>query len=420
MNRFIVSLVLIFTFAGLLSLPVVSAQEAPSLDWDIDSVFDVPPAEPPKEEQNEKAVSALDLVKQRGVVFESAFQFIGGVAPGWDNAPWYTGEERNFSLAPSAKMLADFTLDVQISEVFRVNTSIGFEVPLFIFKLKTFFADYNLLDRIFIRAGKYDLYWGISSNYAFTNLLARLPENYAAHDSFILKADIPVGIGGFQLLAMTRADLLNGAEPGRGDIGYGGKFNLALRMADFDLGIFNQDDMPLRFFLSVKTTLGGFELYNEWLGAVDVSDPKDFSGAVNIGFTRSFFKDKLWINGEVFYNAEKNAFWYEPESTLRDAEISPFLTGFNFALNLLYRFGGKLNPNIFIKALYSPDEKSSQLVPGLRLSLFPHTELYLAVPMALGSRDGYYYTSTPDLNDRPFSIVILLSLKGSFRLGYNF
>ena len=415
-----ISLVLVFALPGLFFLHNVSAQEYPSLDWDIDSVFDDPPAEIPEEEVKENTVTALSLVKQRGIVFDSSFQLIGGIAPGWDEVPWSGEEDRNFSLAPSAKMLADFMLDAQISEVFRINLAIGFEVPLFSFKLKTFYADYSLFDRIFIRAGKYDLYWGISPNYAFTNLLSRVPANYAAFDSFIFKADIPAGIGGFQLLAMTRADLLGGVEPGKSDIGYGGKFNLALRIADFDLGIFNQDDMPLRFFLSVKTTLGNTELYNEWLGAVDFADPKDFSGAVNIGFTQSFFSDKFWINGEVFYNAEKNTYWYEPESTLRDAEISPFLTGFNFALNLLYRFGGSLNPRIFLNALYSLDEESARLVPGLRLSLFPHIELYLAVPMALGSRDGYYYTRTPDLNDRPFSIVVMLSLKGSVRLGYNF
>ena len=412
---------LFLIFLGLLILVLpLEAQEEPLLDWDIDSVFDAPAEEAPIGDKKEDPpeVSGASLVRQRGITFETTFEFLGGFAPGWEEAPWFSGQDGKFAWSPSAKMTSNFSLDARISEVFRVNAVVYFEIPNFAFQLRTFFADYSLYDVIFFRAGKYEQTWGISPNFKFTDLLSRVPANRYAGDSFILKADIPVGIGGFQFLALTRADLMNGAEPDRKDLGYGGKFNLALRLADFDLGVFYQDGMALRSFLSVKTTIGNTELYNEWLGVLDTERQGDLSGAVNLGFIHTFFSDKLRVNGEVYYNAEKNAYWYQPETSIKDAEVSPLVDGWNLALNLLYRFGGKGDLRFFVIALYAPGQDSARLVPGIRLAPFPHTELFFAVPMALGSRDGYYYNNTPDLKNRPFSVMVLLTLKGSARVGY--
>jgi hypothetical protein len=326
-------------------------------------------------------------------------------------------------------MRSDFNIDAQISEIFRVYTRFFFEIPLFSIQLKEFFADYNIYDHVFLRAGKYDLTWGISPNYDFTNLLSRVRQGMTSGDSFIAKVDIPVGIGGFQFLILTRANLMGGVELERQYLAYGGKFNLALRMADFDLGVFYQEDqkddagivyegIDLRSFLSIKTTVFNTELYNEWLAAVDVDEPETISGAVNLGFARTF--NKLTAGAELFYNAEGNALMYQRETMIKKADTLPFIKGFNMALNLLYRFGGKGNPRLFFQTLYAPEQESARLVPGIRISPFPHTELSFAVPMALGSKDGYYYQHTPDTKDRPFAIVVLFSIKGGVRSGYYY
>jgi hypothetical protein len=403
----------------------LKAQEEPSFGWDIDTLFDEPPEEKTPEEQTnndntEATPAAVNLVKQRGLTFNSSYELIGGLASGLTEAPWFPDEESKFERAPIIKMRADFGLDTRISEVFRVNTSFYFEIPNYNFTLGYFFADYNLYDAIFFRAGKYERSWGISSNFGFTNLLARVPKDKPSGRSFVFKADIPVGIGGFQLLSLTRADLMRGAKPGWREFGYGGKYNLALRLADIDLGIFYQKGMALRSFLSIKTTVGNTELYNEWLAAIDTEQPENISGAANIGIVQSFFNDKVKVNGEIFYNAEGDSFWYQPETSIRKEKVSPFIEGLNLALNLLFQFDGKASPRFFIQALYAPQQKSARLVPGIRLNPFPHTELYFAVPMALGSREGYYYSHTADPKDRPFSVVVLLSLKGSVRAGYYF
>jgi len=273
------------------------------------------------------------------------------------------------------------------------------------------------MTKFFFRGGKYNHSWGYSPNFGFANLLSRVPEGKSG-DSYILKADVPIGIGGIQALALTRAHLMEGILPGWRDIGYGAKYNLALRWADFDIGAFYQEGMALRGFMSIKTTIGKTELYNEWMAAVH-SD-YETSGAGNVGVVRDFFGGKLTANGELFYNAEKETYWYRPESGFYKAEKSPFVEGFNIALNLLYRLGGKINPRLFLQSFYAPFQNSAQVVPGFRLGLWPYIEFYFAVPMALGDKNGYYYSHTADPYGRPFSVVMLLTLTGGIRAVYNY
>jgi hypothetical protein len=411
-------------FLSLLVAVSLGAQEDDSLNWDIDSLFDEPLPESPVEESPEdgaSGLSALGLVRRRGFTFDASFEFMAGLAPGWEVPFWFSTDEDEdaFSWGPAVKMTAKFGLDAQISEFFRVKTLIGFSIPNFTIKLDDFFFDYSLYDKVFFRGGKYNHSWGISPNYSFANLLSRVPKKGLWGDSYIFKADVPIGIGGIQALALTRANLAGGILPGWSDIGYGAKYNLALRWADFDIGVFYQEGMALRGFMSIKTTIGKTELYNEWMAVIH-SDNEAASGAGNVGVVRDFFGGKLSVNGELFYNAEKDSYWYRPESGFREADTSPFVEGFNVALNLLYRFGGKLNPRLFLQMFYTPLQNSAQVVPGFRLSLWPYIEFYFAVPMGLGDRNSYYYSHTADPHDRPFSVVMLLTLTGGVRAVYNY
>ena len=410
-----------------LSVAQLPAQEENVLDWDIDSIFDAPLEEEPSEEIKTAAGgdTIKKLIKQRGFTFDASFEFLAGIAPGWREAPWLTAEDYGFHLDRYIKLRSTLGMDAQISEFFRVKSVVFFEIPIFSFSLGDFFFDYNIFNVVFFRGGKYNHSWGISPNFGFTNLLSRVPKNSSAGDSFILKADVPAGIGGFQVLALTRADLMTSAPLlTKEDFAYGGKYNLALRWADLDMGIFYQEGMALRTFLSVKTTVLKTELYSEGLIAIDVHEPSNVSGAVNIGFARDFFGDRFNVNGEIFYNAEKDVYWYRPESNIREAGTSPFIEGINGALNLQYRFGGKADPRIFTQVLYAPMENSARLIPGFRISPWSHLEIYLALPMALGGRDGYYYNNTPTVdtlnNPIPFCLMLIFSLSGSIQAGYYY
>ena len=437
-----------FVLVVLLCVTSIFAQEENAeyyfLDWDIDSVFDEPaqtepvksdpvkkddaiPASPPGQDTVKK------LIQQRGYTFTASSEFVTGVAPGWHRIPgdsdWDTSE---YFLNRYLKMTGAMSIDAQISDVFRTKSVIQYEIPDFKFTLGDFFFDYKLYDVVFFRGGKYSASWGISPNYGFTNLLSRVPKYGNANEPFTFKADAPIGNGGLQVLALTRVNLMssNYELPAIKDFGFGGKYNLALPWADFDAGLFYQEGMALRGFLSIKTTLWNTELYNEWLGAIDVDEPSNMSGAFNIGFERQLFDKKLNINGELFFNAEKDAMFYHPETKIREAGTSPFIEGFNMALNLRYRLWENGNPRLFLSALYAPAQNSAQLIPGFRYSPWQHIEFYFAAPLALGDRDGYYrkhtITETNNKNEDkenkplPFAIIFLITLKGSVRFGHYY
>lgn len=403
----------LFVFGILLLVPVTAEEN--SLDWDIDSIFDETTAD--KEFENSAAgVPVLDSVLRRGVIFDASYEFQAGVAPGY---------EEEFSWAPGVKMLVNFGLDARISDVFRVRTAFHFQIPNFEFYPDDFFFDYNVYDVVFFRGGKYDLSWGISPNYGFTNLLSRVASESDSGESYIVKADIPLGAGGFQILSLTRADLIHGAEISRNDFGYGGKYNLALRWADFNLAVYYKNGMPLRSFLSVKSTLWNTEVYSEGLVAVETEASANSAvgtvgGAFNLGFARDLFDNKFSVNGELFFNEEGNTLWFRRKTSIREAGTPPFIEGFNLALNLFYRFNGKGSPRLFVQTRYAPLQNSAQLVPGLRLSPLSHVDIYLAVPMALGSKDGYYYSHTEDPQNRPFSVMLFVTLKGDVRAAHFF
>ena len=427
-RRFAAGLLLL----GLLCIAPLSAQEGNSLDWDIDSVFDEPHWESPltEEPQNNTAgITVLEMIQRRGFYFDISSEFITGVAPGWYDLPWSADWDKSeYYLGRYIRMRNSFTLDVQISRVFRTRSTINFEIPNFGFSLGDFFFDYSLYDTVFFRGGKHELSWGISPNYGFTNLLSRVPRDAyegGAGDSFILKAEVPIGKGGIQALALTRADLMRSARLlTSDDFGFGGKFNFAHRWVDFDMGAFYQDGMALRGFVSIKTTIGSTELYSEWLGAIDTHDMSNISGAFNFGFGQDFFGGKLNANGELFYNREKDTYWYHPETHIREAGTSPFMEGLNIAMNLLFRPWEKGDPRLFLRTLYAPRQNSAQLIPGFRLSPWSHLEFYLAMPMSLGGKDGYYYKNTPTIDNEnrplPFAIIFLITLKGGIQFGHYF
>ena len=419
---------LFVVFLSLLVIMPLAAQEESLPEWDFGALFDVSPPEPPSTELGAaEEFSPMAMLRQPGFTFDGTFEFVMGLVPGWQTTPWfsppYPNEDRDFSWEPAARMRVRFDIDTQISEILRVRSSVFFIMPGYQIELRDFFFDYSLFDRFFFRGGRFNQAWGISPNFAFTNLLARVPDDSYTDDPFILRANIPIGIGGLQFLALTRVDLFDGDPVHGHDVGYGAKFNLALRWADIDIGAFYQDRMPFRGFVSFKTTIGRTEWYNEWLGAFDAGHlPRDvtMSGAVNLGFVRNFIRNRLTINGELFFNTEERAYWFRPETNISDAESLPFNDGFNIAFNVIYRFRGRTGPRLFVQTLFAPWEGSAQVIPGFRLTPWEHLELYFAVPMSLGNKDGHYYQNTADpVGNRPFTVVMLLTLRGGVRIGQN-
>jgi len=419
----------LFLFLILMVFAQLQAQEKDSLDWDIDSVFNDPvpesPPEKPKTDTAKVTATAINkLKKMQSFNFDASYEFTTGIMPGWVEYPWSSADDPGYFLDRLIKLRSSLGMDAQIDNTFRVRSKVYFEIPNFSFKLGDFFFDYNLYDAVFFRGGKYAYSWGISPNYDFTNLLIRLPKDAYAGESFIFKIDVPTGIGGFQALALTRANLMgNMTLPKLEDFGYGGKYNLALRGADINLGIYYQDGMAMRTFLSIKTSFGKTDLYSEGLIATDGNESPNVSGAVSFGFTRDFLTNKFNVNGEVFYNNEKDVYRYRPETNIREAGKDSFVEGLNFALNLRYKFDGKSDSRLLARIRYTPFENSAQFIPAFRFKPWPHIELYTAMPMSLGSKEGYYYKNPyiVDTQKRPipFGFLLMISIKGSIQFGYT-
>jgi hypothetical protein len=210
------------------------------------------------------------------------------------------------------------------------------------------------------------------------------------------------------------------------EIGYGAKYNLAFPWVDIDMGAFFLAAMPLRGFISVKKTLWKTELYAEGMLSVHHSLGNDgdtwgnLKFSANFGAARDFFSEKLTLNAEVFYNGEEDTGFFNPKTDLRKEEFSPFIGGFNTALNLRYKPGWFKDLRFGLQFLYAFSENTAQLAPAVAINPLPHMTISLAVPMALGSEDGTYYTHNADIlsPNRPFSIILLVSISGSRAFGF--
>jgi len=418
MKKFFVLLLLLFSINM-----IAAAQEMSLLDIDfdfLDSIFNEPSEEFFLEADVESA-PILQHIRRHGIGINASYEFQGAVNPGWDVYPWELEGGEHFSWALGIRMSANIGIHAQVSDNFRVISVVGYSVPGY-FHLGDFFFDYNFYNRVFLRTGKFEQGWGTSPNFGFTNLLSRVPDQGPSGPSYLIKFDMPIGVGGLQALAMSRANIAGGVIPARHEIGFGGLYNLANRWADFNLGMYYQRFMPTRGFLSAKTTIFGTELYNEWLIAVNTHTDDSASFAFNVGFARSFFADKIDLNGEFFYNGEGYTYFFKPESDFQAAGISPFLEGINMALNFLYRFNGRGSPRFFSGIVYSYAEESASFVPGFRLNPFPNIELYLAAPMALGSKEGHYYRNAVNVKNeiRPFSIVLYITFSGGVHAAYYY
>jgi len=438
------------------SLP---AQEAHLPDWDFDLLFSEPPLEPAREEATEElpGITVADLLRRRGFTLTMAYDFSAGIAPGFYEAPWFwdsMDDSRHYHLERFFIMRHSFTIDSQVSEAFRVSSRVFFEIPNFRFAFGEFFFDYNFYDTVFIRSGMFSANWGISQNYNFTNLLRYIPPEREARPAIpatpynpgrparpretfnrtplIFRADIPSGIGGLQLLALTRANVLGNIDATtitREDVGFGGRYNFTFRQTEFDMGMFYQESMPFRTFLSVSTSFRNTDWYSEGMLAFDEgTGPR---GAVNFGFTRFLLNGNFIVNGELFYNATPEARFRHPGTPLlQDGYVTHFIEGLNVALNLFHQSPHiRGNPRLALQYRFALSENSGLLIPSFRIEPWQNIELLFAVPMALGSRGGYYYRHTMRIADTvatgerrpiPFSVMMLVSLRGSVTFRHDY
>ena len=376
------------------------------------------PGNPEKPEESEYSPITL----RDKVLLEIDFGFVAAFSPGWTEAPWYN-EEREYESEQGARLDSLVSIDIALTDAIRVKSAFLFSIPEKNWlSIKEFYIEYNLLNRVFFQAGLYEIAWGISRFYPFANLPARIPYSNLAGDSYIARVTIPIGIGGLELLALTRPEYAdNVTSPSFKEMAYGAKYNLAFEKADIDAGFLYYREMPLRFFVSVKTTLGNTELYTEGTAAVPYKtwDKAFFSG--NIGFVRDFFKEKLTLAGEIFYNGESNSYWWRSKTDVLYEDSVDLYKGFNGALAFIIR-PGVIGMRIFSQCLYTYEENSFWLIPGISVKPGDLFTISLSAPMALGSRrdvgdESNYYRKNTDNHRpyRPFTIVLGITFNRKLR-----
>ena len=415
----------LFCILCVLALVNLRAQEEPLGDpeetfpndaleniWDIDSLFDDVPEEIPEIDDN----APINLRDK--ILLEASYGFIAGFSPGWSEVPWYNGN-KDYDFILGAKMDAKLSIDLPLTDHLRVYNSFSFSLPdSAIFSIKELYFEFNLRDKAFIKAGLYEVAWGISRFYPFTNLPSLVPKDRGG-DAYTLKVAIPVGVGGFELLGMTRGGFMGDpSSPQFDEFSYGLKYNLAMEAVDIDTGFLYHEKLPVRFFVSAKTTLGNTEIYSEGLVAISQNNGKDAHFSGNFGFLQDFFKGKLTLIGEVFYNGEPDTVWWRPETDLLEKAAVDLYQGFNSAFAFVIR-PGFLGMRIFGQILYTHKEESAWLIPGI--SIKPGSITFsVSTPMALGRRtvpddSSNYYRNNTDENNRPFSIILGINFSGKRR-----
>jgi hypothetical protein len=427
---------LILAFAMFRGLPFAAAQEdtqgPDALDWDFDTLFDEPLelAEPPELPESPESLESpdgspegsgsllADLLGRSGLSLDFSYSANAGFSPGWSEAPWFAAAyEPVYTHVLGVNLTGYVNADVRISDTFRAHSSFSFSVPGgSSLGLSEFFMDYSVRSRLYFRLGKFSHNWGISPNFSAANLLSRVPKGKGG-DLYILKMDIPIGIGGLEFLALTRSGFMQGATPAFREIGYGAKYNLAFTWADINMGTFYHREMPLRAIVSVKTTVVNTELYVETMGAVRHETWDGFTVSANMGFAQSFFDDLISVNGEVFWNGEEDVYYFKPKTELEAEQTSPFIPGFNAAWNLVFRPRWVWNLRFAITGRWALETNTAYILPGLSFAPVPHIDVSLGVPLALGGRGGRYYSAdNADTKGRPFALVLLITLKGSYHM----
>ncbi|MDR0644361.1 MAG: hypothetical protein LBG05_05520 [Treponema sp.] len=440
--------------------------ELPEGNIDVDSLF----GEPAKsaalpsgkvEKPPPKQSSVIATMKKKGFTMKTGYSFSFGSSTGWEESPWFWGErfqdkgtkkpnEPHTTTAdlyytyPGVIMTASLDFSYQIFNELKVTSAFSYSFPKFVFTVGNFYFDYTVKNKVFFRAGRFTYKWGVSSNYPFTDLLARFqaPSWTTAHtynkttnpsgdyfgstagknDIYMARVDVPIGIGGIQAVMRLRDDFFNEQNKRNELIAYGGKYNLAFKWADINIGALYQPIIPLRGFLSVKSTVKDTEIYAETMASVRHRGWDYWTLSWNFGFYQDFFKRKLRINGEIYYNGEKDAFWTREADLERgnlEEENTPLIEGFNYMANIVYKPGWR-SLNLGVKAAYAPVEDTGMVVPGVKFSPATGVTVSVAVPFAFGNRKGTYYrgmSSDYKTYGRPFSVVLGLTIEGSYSWG---
>jgi hypothetical protein len=263
-----------------------------------------------------------DLIDSESLDIKFTTKLAVGYSPGFSDL---SSGLSDYEDSPILEMTNTLVLDFTISKELRAYQKSSFSSTDFDYDLSSLFIDYNPIDAVSFRAGRFSETWGESKNFSHTNLIARITEDDDSFDTDILafRTLIPWKTGFVEALALTREGFCEDWDyPSMEEFGWGLRINPPVPNTDLTFAFFAHPDLNARGTVSLKKTLfGSWEFYEEFLVALDkelfVDDFDLFSSdyetdddlvdfSVNVGIYRDFFNGHLSLGGEYFYNGEED------------------------------------------------------------------------------------------------------------------
>jgi hypothetical protein len=447
----------------LLAFPLMADDTADDVSptEDVDSFFDAPPPPADNSSTGEQAAETSPSKPQRSTNTSGAFSsLVNNLQPlgfsasltgkahlggdfTWKPPLWRL--TKNTALPdPSlgASLSGYLTFDAQLSHELRLRASINVYYPKFSLSnaIEEFYINYNFNNKAYMQLGKYVASWGAAQNFQAGNLLVRAPKDITVKlqqdngkDSpylnapYLVKFDIPYGVGGFQALGMVNADADFSSVKGN-DVGFGFKYNLALQNADMDAAFFYENRQPLMSFASLKSTL--FGSYESYFEGTTVIDHKTWTRAwftADAGFTNTYFDNRLTANAEVFYNGanEENSYYYTTDkiqSAIQGKTVMAsgmFYHGWNTALNLGWKFGGRFNPKLGLTWMHNFSSLTGKIIPAFSMDLMEGVSFVSALTMILGGYHNLRDYGGTDTLDSANNVVRQNVNRLEFTIGFN-
>jgi len=347
----------------------------------------------------------------------------------------FDGSEDFGDNAFASTVNGDFLLDVRLPKGVRAFGDLwaGYTLPMdddettddeFDTLLKEAFADANIRQKAYFRAGKQNLKWGQGYLWNPTDLISVDRKNFEnindrREGAYGLKTHVPFGsdLNFYTFVNANNADTLQ-------ELAVAGKIEFVmLNNVEVSFSAWDKDDYVPVFGMDVTT----YRLGTHWRGEmslskgenshrleeqngeyVDAHETEDVTYRLTLGCTRLFdvgnFNDRLSVTGEFYYNGAG----YDDDMLGNDAVRDQFLQGGYFQPNnygkyyaaAFTTFGRFLLPDMTlnVNAIGNFSDSSGQLSVGVDYLLTFNATLSAKLETYLGAENREYTLDGNALN----------------------
>jgi len=353
----------------------------------MDSVFEDPSAdiviEVPKDidyrdkfEKNEKIIVSGDFVMRAG----------GGI--GWPDAPFRERPKQVAGAYGKATISFDARPDNTIRIFGKLKTEMDSDNGSDIWKVIEFdelYCDYNVVDKMFFRFGKFYLTWGQGRLFRPGNFC----EDY--EDGTTMRFTFPTVLDGISLVTHYNRHGLSSSDNTlhKGDLDFLGHIDKTFGPVNFSLAAFYNYDTGQRYLGSVKTNVLHTDLFGDYI--LNISDKKELSHQALVGFFREWTDAKLY--GEYYYDGR-----------IKGDEDHCF----GMATDFKHLFGSSVS--FGLKWLHAVNNEAGQFIGGFSISPWKHVTIRAAVPWCYGEKelDDDFYEGFPIKSKLAFTLFVEL------------